>query len=157
MDRRGIEIGGEVARAAGVPDDLDATVDVPHAVPDIRRRRITAWILAIAAAATAGGVVAGLPAGLLVVAGLLAAGAVWSAAAAHPLRVTAQEALTVAGRESGFPVGHSSATVGFDGWRSRPIWNVLLFSADDPPTRRGLVRIDGVSGRVVGSYVEPVG
>jgi hypothetical protein len=34
------------------------------------------------------------------------------------------------------------------------VWNVLVFSADEPPSRRGLVRIDAVDGHVVESYVE---
>jgi hypothetical protein len=54
-------------------------------------------------------------------------------------------------------VGHASAAVGFDGWRARPIWNVLVFSADDPPTERGLIRVDAVDGTVVETYVEAVG
>ena len=40
------------------------------------------------------------------------------------------------------------------GWRSRPVWNVLVFSADEPPTERGLVRINAVNGEVEDVYVE---
>jgi hypothetical protein len=36
------------------------------------------------------------------------------------------------------------------------VWNVLVFSADDPPSQQGLVRVDGVTGEVLGSYVEEV-
>jgi hypothetical protein len=36
------------------------------------------------------------------------------------------------------------------------VWNVLVFSADDPPTERGLVRVDAVNGKVVGTYVEKI-
>jgi hypothetical protein len=31
-----------------------------------------------------------------------------------------------------------------------------VFSADDPPSRRGLVRVDGIDGSVVETYVEDV-
>jgi len=55
-----------------------------------------------------------------------------------------------------FPVGHASAVVGFDGLRARPVWNVLVFSADEPPTQRGLVRVDAVDGHVVESVTEEV-
>jgi hypothetical protein len=63
-------------------------------------------------------------------------------------------ALEAATRSVEFPVGHASAAVGFDGWRSRPVWNVLVFSADDPPSRRGLVRVDAVTGDVIESFTE---
>jgi hypothetical protein len=31
----------------------------------------------------------------------------------------------------------------------------LLFSADEPPTTRGLVELDAVDGHVLGQYTEP--
>jgi hypothetical protein len=40
------------------------------------------------------------------------------------------------------------------GFLSIPTWRVLVYSADDPPTRRGLVAVDGTSGEVLGSAVE---
>jgi hypothetical protein len=64
--------------------------------------------------------------------------------------------LEVANRAVAFPVGHASASLGFTGWRARPVWNVLVFSADEPPSERGLVRIDGIDGHVVDSYVEEI-
>ncbi|NIX20131.1 MAG: hypothetical protein GWN07_09955, partial [Actinobacteria bacterium] len=47
MDRRGIDIGEEVARRAGVPDDLDASAAGPYAIPSTRRRRAAAVALAL--------------------------------------------------------------------------------------------------------------
>jgi hypothetical protein len=38
--------------------------------------------------------------------------------------------------------------------RSRPTWRILVYSADDPPTKRGLVLVDGVDGSVVDQIVE---
>jgi hypothetical protein len=35
------------------------------------------------------------------------------------------------------------------GFRSRPTWRVLCYSNEDPPTRRGLVLVDAVNGKVV--------
>ena len=43
------------------------------------------------------------------------------------------------------------------GWRgllSRPTWRILLYSAENPPLRRGLVLVDGVDGEVVDWFVE---
>jgi hypothetical protein len=43
------------------------------------------------------------------------------------------------------------------GWRgllSRPTWRVLVYSADDPPEKRGLVLVDGVDGSIVEWLVE---
>jgi hypothetical protein len=149
-----MEIPAEVARAEGVPDDLDSSALGPYTIPSPRRRRIAATISAVGAVLAAAGVAVGLPAGLWVITGVLAVLAVWQWLSAWPINVSAAEALGIANREAAFPVGHASAVVGFDGWRSRPTWNVLMFSADEPPSQRGLVRVDAVRGRVVGSYVE---
>jgi hypothetical protein len=152
--RRGIEIPDEVAQAAALPEDLDSTVTGPYTFPSPTRRRNAAWIYLAGAVAAGTGAATGLAAGLWVIAGLLVALAVWNLAAAWPLRVGDGEALEIANREAAFTVGHASAAVGFDGWRSRPVWNVLVFSADEPPSQRGLIRVDGVDGTVVGRYVE---
>jgi len=154
MDRHGIEIGEGIAQEVGIPEDLDASAVGPYTIPSTRRRRNAAGVMVGMAGLIGGGVIGGLPPGMLVVAGLLVAGALWSWSAAWPLVVTVEDALATANRTAEFPVGHASAAVGFDGWRARPIWNVLVFSADDPPSRRGLVRVDAVTGAVIGSYVE---
>ncbi len=39
-------------------------------------------------------------------------------------------------------------------WLSRPTWRILLYSAENPPTRRGLVLVDGVDGEIVASFTE---
>ena len=91
----------------------------------------------------------------LVAAALLVVGG-FHLLAAWPLPVREGPALEVANKAVPFAVGHASAAVGFEGWRARPVWNVLVFSADDPPTQRGLVRVDGVTGDVVESYTEDV-
>jgi hypothetical protein len=145
--RRRIEIPGDVARSQRMPEDLDATQREPYTIPSTRRRRRGAAVHALAAVAAAA-------AGLWVVAGILAVIAVWHAVSAWPIRVLDPEALETATREVGFPVGHASAVVGFDGVRAHPVWNVLVFSADEPPSRRGLVRVDAVDGHVVETYVE---
>ena len=74
--------------------------------------------------------------------------------AAWPLTINQTEALTVASRTVGFPVGHASGQLGFRGLRSRPSWRILLYSADEPPSLRGLVELDGVDGAVQGEYTE---
>jgi hypothetical protein len=89
-------------------------------------------------------------------AALLGAIALWHFSAAWQIRILDPQALEIANREVPMAVGHASAAVGFDGWRARPIWNVLVFSADDPPTERGLIRVDAVDGTVVETYVEAV-
>ncbi len=155
---RGIEIPAEVADAAGLPEDLDASAPdlYPYAVPDPARRRRAALVYGVAALITAALIGAGLPVGMWFLVGLLLVIAAWHFVAGWHLRVREGQALEVANRAIGFPVGHASANLGFYGWRSKPIWNVLVFSADDPPSSRGLVRVDGVSGEVVEQYHEPV-
>lgn len=155
--RRGIAISRDVAEAAAIPDDLDADAAGPYAVPEPARRRRAAVVYVVAAVGAAVGIVAGgLPQGMwLAVAGFVAIAA-YHVAAAWKLVVREGRALEEANRAIGFPVGHASATLGFRGWRARPIWNVLVFSADDPPSRRGLVRVDAITGAIVETYDEPV-
>ena len=54
----------------------------------------------------------------------------------------------------GFPVGHASAQLGWRGLRSRPTWRILLYSAEEPPAKRGLVLVDGVDATVLDHFVE---
>ena len=156
-DRRSIRIPDEVASAAAVPEDLDSAVVGPYSIPDTGRRRRAGVVYFIGAGIAAALVVAGLPAlmwatavGALVVIGGYHLLAGWR------LRVREGAALEVANREVEFPVGHASAALGFTGWRARPLWNVLVFSADDPPTKRGLVRVNATDGHAVDSYVEDI-
>lgn len=139
-----------------MPDDLQSIVLEPYDVPNTNRRRRAGLIYVAAAAVTALGILLGLPEGMwLMAAGfLVVAGYHWLGG--WDLKVLDGEALEIANREAAFPAGHASAALNFEGWRARPIWNVLMFSADDPPTERGLVRVDGLTGEVAGSYTEEI-
>ncbi len=154
--RGGIEVPASVADAAAMPEDLNANVFGPYAVPDPSRRRRAAVVYAVAAAGVAVGIALGLPPGMwLLVLGLVVVAAVnW--VSGWELEVREGVALETANRAIGFPVGHASANLGFHGVRARPIWNVLVFSAEDPPSQRGLVRVDAISGGVVEQYSEQI-
>lgn len=151
-----IEIPGALAQAEAVPEDLDAAQREPYTIPSTQRRRVAGWIHLGGAVLSAVAVGLGAAPGLLVATGVLAVIGVWSLGSAWPIRVLDPQALDIAGAAVGFTVGHASAAVSFDGWRSRPVWNVLVFSGDEPPTRRGLVRVDAVDGQVVEKYEEEV-
>jgi hypothetical protein len=153
---RRIEIPEDVAAAAGMPDDLDASALDPYAVPDPAQRRRAGIVYLAGAAIVAATIFAGLPLGMWLTVISLVAIAGYHFIAGWHLAVREGRALEAANRAVGFPVGHASASLGFTGWRARPIWNVLVFSADEPPTRRGLVRVDAVSGAVVELYDEDV-
>ena len=157
-DRRAIEIPGEVAEAAAIPEDLDSNVVGEYHVPDTNRRRQAAVVYFVGAAVLAGLILAGaLPSAMWWTAvGVLVAVGGYHLVAGWNLRVREGEALDIANRHVEFPVGHASASLGFTGWRARPVWNVLVFSADDPPTQRALARIDAVNATVVDTYAEPV-
>lgn len=151
---QGIEVPDEVAAAQGLPDDLDASLLGLYTVPNLtRRRRAGAYYLG-GAVLVGLAIAAGLPAGMWLIVGTLVAIGLYHFLAAFDLKVADTDALAIANRHTEFPVGHASASVGFEGWRSRPVWNVLVFSADDPPTQRGLVRVDGVTGAVKDILVE---
>ena len=146
---------GAAASADALPEDLDVTAFVgPYQFPGTHRRRIAGTIyLGL-------GVVCGLVAAVTGNRGLVAAAVLlvliggYHWLASWHLHVDQTEALTIASRTVGFPVGHASGQLGFRGLRSRPSWRILLFSADEPPSMRGLVELDGVDGTVLGEYTE---
>ena len=158
QDRRSIEIPADVAEAAAIPEDLDSNVVGEYHVPDTNRRRRAAAVYLIGAFVV----------GMLIVGGAFPSAMWWTAvvvlvgvgvyhlAASWNLEVREGEALDIANRTVAFPVGHASASLGFAGWRARPVWNVLVFSADDPPSQRALVMVDGISGDVADLFAEPI-
>jgi len=87
--------------------------------------------------------------GWLVAAVVLAVVGVFSITSGWRMHVDETEALVAAQQALGFPVGHASAQQVWRGLRSRPTWRVLCYSADDPPSERGLVLVDAIDGRVV--------
>jgi hypothetical protein len=150
----GIEIPRELADAEGVPEDLDANLAGPYEFPSPTRRRTSGVTFLAGAGLAALGAGLGLPAGLYVLAGVLLVIGLFHFLSAWEMNTNAEEALAAASREVSFPVGHASAAVTFEGWRSRPVWHVLVYAADDPPVTRGLVRVDAVSGAVLGETFE---
>ena len=137
-----------------LPKELDITLRRPYRVPNIARRRTAGIVhLAVAAACAAGAVISG-NGGLAVAAAFLGATAAYHFACAWPLGLDETAALAAAAAAAGFPVGHASAQLAWRGLRSRPVWRVLLYSADEPPSQRGLVELDAVDGEVLGQYTE---
>ena len=159
IDRRAIYVPDEVADAAGVPDDLDSDVEhIEYSVPDTNRRR-KAGVVYLAGAVVVGLLIAGgfVPTAMWLTAVLVVVVVgVYHLIAGWTLAVREGAALDAANRAMPFATGHASASLGFAGWRARPVWNVLVFSADDPPSQRGLVRVDGIDGSVVDHYLEDV-
>lgn len=152
IDREGIHIDVELAEALNIEEELDSNQLGTYRFPSPERRRTIGWIL-LATAAVAALVV---PGGWWVAIGFAGFGG-WMFASAFPLAIDEQEALRVAGTQVPFAVGHASASVRFTGWRSRPRWSVVVYSASEPPDARGLVVVDGVNGEVVEPpYVEPI-
>lgn len=157
-DRRAIFVPKDVADAAALPEDLDSAAVGPYAVPDVARRRKAGIVYLVSAALAAAAIlVLDLPGAMWASAvAVLAAIGGYHFVAGWSLRVREAAALGLANRAVGFPVGHSSASLGFVGWRARPVWNVLMFSADEPPSQRALARIDAITGSVLETYVEDV-
>jgi hypothetical protein len=85
---------------------------------------------------------------------LLGAVGVFSITSGWRMHVDEKDALVAAQRAIGFPVGHASAQQVWHGFRSRPTWRVLCYSAEEPPRRRGLVLVDAVDGTVIQHLVE---
>ena len=144
-----------------LPADLDPSGYVgPYRFPDNARRRIPGVLYLVLAAgclalwAEAGEDAVLVNDGLLWVALALAAWGGWNIAAGTPLGTDETDALVAATRTVGFAVGHASAQLGWRGLRSRPTWRILLYSAEEPPARRGLVLVDAVDGTVLQHFVE---
>jgi hypothetical protein len=93
--------------------------------------------------------------GLVLAAIGLAVFGLFSITSGWRMSVDETDALQVAQRALGFPVGHASAQQVWRGLRSRPTWRVLCYSADEPPSQRGLVLVDAVDGTVVEYFDEP--
>jgi len=138
-----------------LPEDLDVTAYVgPYVFPDIRRRRIAGACYVVIGALALWGGLTSANRGLVAGGALLVVIAAYHFVAGWPLRVDQTEALAVASRTVGFPVGHASAQLGWRGLLSRPAWRILVYSADEPPSIRGLVELDAVDGHVLGEYTE---
>jgi hypothetical protein len=151
VDRSGIHIDRDLAESVAIEEELDANLAGPYRFPSPSRRRLAGWVYLgmalLALLVIDGGWVAGL--------GLAALG-IWHFLAAWPLRLDESDALRIAAKAVDFPIGHASASVRFAGWRARPRWAVVLYSAADPPDQRALVVVDAVDGEVEEVYQEPI-
>lgn len=85
---------------------------------------------------------------------LLAVVGVYSLTSGWRMHVDEKQALVAAQGAVGFAVGHASAQQVWRGLRSRPTWRVLIYSAEEPPRRRGLVLVDAVDARVIEHLVQ---
>ena len=145
-----------------LPEELDPSAFVgPYMFPNNNRRRVPAVLyVIIGVAAVIAWVVTRDSGPVLVNGGLLAGGiglilfGLYSYQAGFDLEVDERDALVAATRTVGFPVGHASAQMGWRGLRSKPTWRILLYSNEEPPTKRGLVLVDGINGDVLQHFVE---
>lgn len=128
--------------------------------PDNSRRRIPGYLYLVLAAACLVAFLVRRDSSAIVNDGfawaalVLAVVGVFSITSGWRMRVDEKEALVAAQQAIGFPVGHASAQQVWHGFRSRPTWRVLCYSAEEPPTRRGLVLVDAVDGAVLQHLVE---
>lgn len=145
-----------------LPEDLNAVDHIGvYDFPDNSRRRIPAIIYAVLATgcvvfwqvgdADASPLV---NRGLIFAAVVLGVMAVVSFTSGWRMTVDESEALVIATRKVGYPVGHASAQQVWRGLRSRPTWRIFCYSAEEPPLQRGLVLVDAVNGNIVECLVE---
>jgi hypothetical protein len=145
-----------------LPEELDPSAFVgPYMFPNNNRRRVPAVMyVVIGVAAVIAWVATRDNHPVLVNGGLLGGGiglilfGLYSYQAGFDLQVDERDALVAATRAVGFPVGHASAQLGWRGIRSKPTWRILLYSNEEPPTKRGLVLVDGIHGDVLQHFVE---
>ena len=144
-----------------LPSDLDVSAFVgPYQFPDNSRRRIPGYLyLGIAALSLLLWLISDQSSGLvnygfLVFAISLAAFAVYVLSSSWKMTINERDALVHASRAVDFAVGHASAQQVWRGVRSRPTWRVFCYSAQEPPTHRGLVLVDAVDGEILECLVE---
>ena len=144
-----------------LPSDLDVSAFVgPYQFPDNSRRRIPGYLyLGISALSLLLWLISDQSSGLvnygfLVFAISLAAFSGYVLSSSWKMTVNERDALVHASRAVDFAVGHASAQQVWRGIRSRPTWRVFCYSAQEPPTHRGLVLVDAVNGNIVECLVE---
>ncbi len=142
-----------------LPADLQPDLAPPITFPNNNRRRIPAVLYLLLGAVCVWLTVDrdGSPfvnRGLLIAGALLIAFALYGLYAGRALRIDESEALVAANGALGFPIGHASAQMAWRGPASRPVWRLLVYSAENPPLRRGMVIVDGVSGEVLEQFSE---
>jgi hypothetical protein len=144
-----------------LPSDLDVSAFVgPYQFPDNSRRRIPGYLyLAIAAVVLLAWLLSDQTSGLvnngfLIFAISLGAFGAYVLSSSWKMTVNERDALVHASRAVNFAVGHASAQQVWRGVRSRPTWRVFCYSAQEPPTHRGLVLVDAVNGEIVECLVE---
>ena len=148
------EVGTQVDT---LPEDLDpSAANLEYTIPNNSRRRLSGAVYVFCGIVFAAVWIvvrgSGSP---FVNAGFLACGIALLALGAHhiwtglDLLIDDKEALVRASDIVGFSVGHASAQLGWRGWLSKPTWKVLLYSDEPQPSKRALVRLDGISGSLV--------
>jgi len=144
-----------------LPDNLNVSAYVgPYQFPDNSRRRKPGFLyLGVAALLVAMWFLWNdsspmVNEGFLWAALLLAVFGVYSLTSGWRMHVDEKQALVAAQGAVGFAVGHASAQQVWRGLRSRPTWRVLIYSAEEPPRRRGLVLVDAVDARVIEHLVQ---
>jgi hypothetical protein len=144
-----------------LPEDLDAHGSLAeYEFPDNSRRRrpgvlyLVVALGCVALWATQRDSSSLVNDGFLWVAVLLGVFGLFSISSGWRMHVDEQQALVAAQGAVGFAVGHASAQQVWHGLRSRPTWRVLIYSAEEPPRRRGLVLVDAVDGHVIQHVVQ---
>lgn len=144
-----------------LPEDLNLAEFVgPYTFPNNNRRRIPAAIYMVIGVVAIGAYVGFGDGSALVNAGVAVSGVglflfgAYGMVAGWTLRIDEADALVAAATAVGFAVGHASAQQVWHGWLSRPTWRILVYSAEDPPLRRGIVLVDGVDGEVIEWFAE---
>jgi hypothetical protein len=144
-----------------LPDNLNVSAYAgPYEFPDNSRRRkpgvmyLAFAVICVALWALWNDDSSLVNEGFLWAALLLAVVGVYSLTSGWRMQVDEKQALVAAQGAVGFAVGHASAQQVWRGLRSRPTWRVLIYSAEEPPRRRGLVLVDAVDGRVIEHLVQ---
>lgn len=147
-----------------LPEDLDPSGALvgPYLFPNNSRRRVPGYLYLVCSAAlvalwvvrAGGGDGVLVNGGMLFAAVLLALAGAFQLISGGELEVDEQDALRQVAKVVEHPIGHASAQMAWRGWTSRPTWHILWYSAQRPPTHRGMATVDGYDGTVLSSFTE---
>lgn len=142
-----------------LPEDLDISeLTGIYEFPNNSKRKIAAILyLAVGVICLVVGITVESPlvnGGVTVAGAGLIAFALYGWVTAVDTNIDEADALVTAAGVAGFAPGPASAQMVWRGWRSRPAWRILMYSAEPTPEHRAVVVVDGVDGSVVEHLVE---
>lgn len=145
----GININQTDAESENIPDDLNSLAYGEYEIPNISRRRISAYILSVIS------ILIGLayvlldlkflnyP--LLIVSGIT----LYLYFINYRINIKQSEIIELSAKHIEHSVGYYSVALTFKGLLLSPIWTAIIYDHNKPPKQRSIVELSGTTGKLV--------